>query len=295
MIFDKKQSDKAIFIAGCGDIGQRVAQRYLQEGQPVIAMARTAERARSLKTLGIRPFDADLDDPQTLVGMPTTAASVFYFAPPSADGERDTRMRHFLNAIQATGLPRRIVYISTTGVYGNTQGAWVNEQSPLQPATARARRRLDAECQLSSWCVQHHVENIILRVPGIYGSGRWPLQRLQAGKPVLLEQESAYVNRIHAEDLADICITVMQSAPSPRIYNVSDGKPCSMTEYFNKVADAFDLPRPPQISRAEAEASISPAMLSYMDESRRVDNSLLVKELGITLRYPDLDAGLADR
>jgi nucleoside-diphosphate-sugar epimerase len=135
---------------------------------------------------------------------------------------------------------------------------------------------------------------VILRVPGIYGGGRWPLQRIKDGKQVLNEAESAWVNRIHADDLADICVQAMENASSPRIYNVSDNAPSSMTDYFNKVADAFGLKRPPQISRIEAEAQLSPAMLSYLDESRRVDGSLLLKELDISLRYPDLDAGLAD-
>jgi nucleoside-diphosphate-sugar epimerase len=294
MIFNHKQSDKAIYIAGCGDIGRRVAQRYLEFDRQVVAITRNETQAQLLEAMKIQTLIMDFDNPQSLSGLALEGARLFYFMPPPAAGEHDTRMQHCLDAMQSGGLPQRIVYISTTGVYGNTHGDWVTEQSPLQPDTARARRRVDAEQQLTSWCERYQVERVILRVPGIYGSGRWPLQRLQAGKPVLIEQESAFVNRIHAEDLADICIAAMNRAPCGRVYNVSDGHPCSMTAYFNKVADAFDLPRPPQISRAEAGEQISAAMLSYMDESRRVDNSLLLRELGITLRYPDLDAGLAD-
>jgi len=294
MILQHKQSDQPIFIIGCGDIGKRVGQRLLQQDAAVHAIVRRSDAAKTLSDKGFVSYTLDFDEEVKPGDVNTTAVQLFYFMPPSPSGEQDKRMSRVLTLLERTGLPARILYISTTGVYGNTHGDWVTEESPTTPDTGRAQRRLDAEQQLQQWCEQHDVEYVILRVPGIYGDGRWPLERLRQQKPVLLENESVYVNRIHAEDLTDICIKAMQQAPSQRIYNVSDGQPCSMTSYFNQLADAFDLPRPPQIARADAESKISPAMLSYMDESRRVSNELLVKELQINLRYPSLADALRD-
>jgi nucleoside-diphosphate-sugar epimerase len=202
-------------------------------------------------------------------------------------------MAGFLAALDETALPRRIVYISTSAVYGDCRGAWITEAQPVNPATARGLRRLDAERCVQSWAEAHAVQWIILRVPGIYGPDKLPLERLQKGLPVLCEADAPWTNRIHADDLAAICVAAMVSAHANTVYNVSDGNPGNMTDYFFRVADAAGLPRPPTVPRAEAEQVLSPGMLSFLRDSRRMDNRKLLEELNIQLQYPDLAAGLA--
>lgn len=235
----------------------------------------------------------DLDRPLSLAGLPVADAIVFYLAPPPDTGSGDPRMRTFLGTLRPDGPPARIVYISTSGVYGDRQGAWVSEDTPPAPTTDRARRRLDAETALLDWHRSSGVPVVILRVGGIYGPGRLPLERLRRGEPVVREEEAPYTNRIHADDLAYVCILAAQRGRPGAIYNVSDGKPTTMTDYFKKVADKYGLPRPPQISLAEARTRLSPAMLSYIEESRRLDTRRLREELGVELRYSNLAAGLA--
>jgi nucleoside-diphosphate-sugar epimerase len=198
-----------------------------------------------------------------------------------------------LKAFERTALPRRIVLISTTGIYGNCQGEWVDETRPPNPQADRAHRRLDAETTLRAWCEQRGVEWMILRVPGIYGPARLPEQRLREAKPVLREQDAPYSNRVHVDDLVSACLAAARHSPAQRIYNISDGHPTTMTDYFNRVAEALGLPRPPELTPEQAKHALSDGMLSYLAESKRLDNRRMREELGVVPRYPDLDAGLA--
>ncbi len=281
---------KLIFIVGCGDIGLRVARLWREHGVPVAALARSAESAARLAAAGINAVPGDLDRPDSLAALPLGEAVVYYFAPPATQGTGDLRMRAF-----AASAPRplRVVYISTSGVYGDHGGDWVDEETPPNPTTERAQRRFDAEETLRAWGRENKVPVVILRVGGIYGPGRWPLERLRKGTPVLREEECGYTNRIHADDLAAICVAAAERGGADRVYNVSDGRNGTMTEYFYAVADRFGIPRPPALTMAEAREQLSPAMLSYLTESRRMDNRRLLGELGVTLQYPDLAAGLA--
>ena len=224
--------------------------------------------------------------------LPTADALLYYFAPPPAEGTTDSRLARLLAAIDPSHRPRRIVYISTSGVYGDCQGALVTEERPPQPLTPRARRRLDAEQTLLGWSEQHGCPVTILRVGGIYGPGRLPLERIRQGMPVLREEEAPPSNRIHADDLARICHCAAGRPGPSTIYNTSDGQHSTMTEYFLAVARAAGLPAPPQITLAEAREQLSPAMLSYLQESRRLDISKLRRELDYTFLYPTLEAGL---
>jgi nucleoside-diphosphate-sugar epimerase len=280
----------AVLIVGCGDIGRRVARTCLDSGAVVTGLVRSAAGAERLRAQGITALQADLDQP--LPALPAAGTGLYYFAPPPPRGERDSRMAAVLAALDATGLPRRIVYISTSAVYGDCGGAWIDEQAPLRPDTARGLRRLDAERQLQAWSAQSGVPVVILRVPGIYGPGRLPLERLQQGLPLLREDQCPYTNRIHAADLANICLAAMARGTPGAAYNVSDGHPSNMVDYFNRIADRAGLPRPPTVDRAEAETALSAGMLAYMQESKRLDNRKLLRELGIVLQYPELEAGL---
>jgi len=279
-----------VFIVGCGDIGTRVARLWQDEGVPVTGLARQGDR---LTAAGIPPYPADLDDPASLSALPANQALVYYFAPPPRQGRDDPRMTHFLQALdQQSSRPQRIVYISTSGVYGDQQGAVVSEQTPANPQVDRARRRYAAEQILREWGREHAVPVIVLRVGGIYGPGRLPIKRIREQVPMVHEALAPLTNRIHAADLAAICVAAALRGRADTIYNVSDGDASNMTAYFNTVADFLGLPRPPLIDMDEAQQTLSKGMLSYLGESRRMDTSRLHRELGIELLYPDLLSGL---
>jgi len=285
---------QSVFIIGCGDIGALVAGKWLERGANVTALARSEATAARLQGLGINTVPGDLDRPESLTQLALDGKLVYYFAPPSPKHDGDPRMEHFLAAIRADALPRRIVYISTSGVYGDTGGEWVTEASPANPQTARAKRRLAAETALRQFGREHGVAVVIFRVGGIYGPGRLPLERLKKGLPVLNEAECGYTNRIHAWDLAQLCLLAADKGLADNIYNVTDGQPGNMTQYFYAVADAVGLPRPHSLPMSEAREQLSPAMLSYLTESRRMDNRKLLQEFDYRLRYPDLTVGLSD-
>ncbi len=283
----------ALFISGCGDIGRRLAARARQQGLDVGGLARGEESARRMQEAGITPYTADLDRPESLRDLPLAGRLLVHLAPPPAEGTTDPRLHNLLAATASTGLPARLVLLSTTAVYGDCAGAWIDEEHPTQPQTARGRRRLHAEEGLRAWASAHAVPFVILRVGGIYGPGRLPVARLEQGLPILAESESPYTNRIHQDDLAEICLAAALRGRPGQVYNVADGQPGNMAQYFIEVARALGLPPPPVVGRAEAEAVMSAGMLSYLQESRRMDNQKLLRELAVELRYPDLASGLA--
>lgn len=281
-----------VLIAGCGDIGMRVARLELAAGMAVIGVVRGEAKAAWLQEGGVRPLLADLDDPLSLAALPTAGARVYYLAPPPGGGFSDPRVRNFCAAIGSERLPAKLVYVSTSGVYGDCGDLLVTEQTPVNPQTSRARRRLDAEQTLLAWGAERGVPVVILRVTGIYGPGRLPVARLAAGHPVLREEESPRTNRIHADDLAQVCVAAAEQAGHGEVFNVSDGEGGTMSQYFFAVADALGMPRPQAISLAEAKQSMNPLMLSYLSESRRMSNAQMLDRLGVKLRYPTLAAGL---
>jgi nucleoside-diphosphate-sugar epimerase len=281
----------AVLIVGCGDIGRRVAR--LLPPTPVAGVVSTADSARRLRAMGVEPIQLDLDGPLSCTQLPGAGRALFYLAPPPGEGERDSRVSRVCAVLQGDNLPTRVVYISTSAVYGDCGGDWITEETPLHPGTARGRRRMDAEGQWLEWSARTGVAVMILRVPGIYAHDRLPIMRLRAGLPVLAEADSPFTNRIHADDLAQVCIAAMRRGQSGAAYNVSDGQPTTMTDYFNRVADYLGLPRPPVVGRAAAREALSPSMLTFLEESKRLDNRRMREQLGVELMYPDLAAGLA--
>jgi nucleoside-diphosphate-sugar epimerase len=283
---------RPVFIAGCGDIGRRVAALELAAGNPVVALARSEAAARALIARGIAVAPGDLDVAESLRGLPVYNATLYYFAPPPAAGTSDPRLGALLAALPERSPPARVVYLGTSGVYGDCGGAWVDEDSPLNPRTDRARRRLAAETALRAWADPRGIPYVILRVPGIYGPGRLPVERIRQGLPVVDPEQAPYSNRIHADDLAAACFAAARRGRPGAAYNVSDGHPTTLTDYFFRVADRYGLPRPPTVSLAEARGILTPALLSFLEESRRLSNRRMREELGVELRYPDLDRGL---
>jgi len=274
-------------------VGYRTAQQWRRRGFPVSAVVRSVASADRLREAGIHTRAADLDDPDTLGPVRADDAIVYYFAPPPPHGSGDPRLGGVLERIQGQHL-RQLIYISTSGVYGNCRGAWVTEDTPANPATDRGRRRWAAERQLQHWSRENTVPTHILRVPGIYGPKRLPLDRIRQGQPVVDEKESPFTNRIHVDDLVQVCVVCAERCPDSAVFNVSDGHPTTMTDYFYRVADAFGLARPPVVSLEEARERMSPAVYSFWQESRRLDNQKMLEVLGVTLKYPTLEEGLAD-
>lgn len=292
-----------ILITGCGDIGKRVAacayQHAIQTGTKVsiYGLVRSKSARADLLTKNIEPVIADLDKPETLKNLPTKNAVIYHFAPPPSEGaidnnRRDPRLRALLSACDVNGLPDKFILLSTTAVYGDCNGEWIDETADVNPQTDRGRRRLDAETALREWAQARNVPFVILRVSGIYGPGRLPIERIKKGLPILREDQSPFSNRIHQDDLAQVCFAAAQRAPDRAIYNACDGSPSTMSHYFKSIAKALNLPEPPEIDREQAEKELSAGMLSYLKESRRIGNNKLLDELQISLQYPDLEAGL---
>ncbi|HEC15675.1 MAG TPA: SDR family oxidoreductase [Sedimenticola sp.] len=277
-----------VYIIGLGDIGHRIARLELGRGRNVSALVRTDAKIKETENLGIKVFHADLDQPDTLERQPLHGAIVYYLAPPPSTGKHDSRMRNWLKSIKPFS-PAKVVYISTTGVYGDCRGEWVDEQRPPRPKTDRAKRRLDAENQLAGWGQKQGVPVVRLRVPGIYHPDRLPIEALRRGRPVLRMEDAPYTNHIHADDLARICLAAADRGAAGEIYNVADNDASTMSEYFIKIADALGMPRPREIGWEEAERQLSPAMLSYLRESRRISNKKMLDELGVELLHPTLD------
>jgi len=277
---------------GCGDVARR-AIPLLTSRWRVIALVRNVDPA--LRQAGVTQIRGDLDFPASLRRLGGLAQAVLYSAPPPAEGEGDPRMRRLLAALaRGRSLPRRLAYISTTGVYGDCLGAWVPETRPLAAKSARARRRVDAERRLRRFG-RRACRVSILRAPGIYAAERLPLERLRRGDPVLLAAEDSYTNHIHADDLARACVAALERGRPNRSYNISDDSDLKMADWFDKLADAFALPRPPRVTRAEAQTRLSPVLLSFMNESRRLVNTRMKQELKLRLRYPSVDAALSSQ
>jgi len=269
---------RRLLIAGYGDIARRAA--------PLLA-------SRFELRMASRSNGIDLDRPESLALL-EAADAVLHCAPPPQPGVDDTRTANLLAALERRRiLPTRFVYISTSGVYGDCGGALVDETRAVNPQSPRAQRRVHAEAALALWCTRHAVALVVLRAPGIYAADRLPLQRLRAGTPVLRDEDDVYTNHIHAEDLAGVCARALQDDAPPGTYNASDDTHLKMGEWFDLVADRAGLPRPPRIARRQAVERIPSELLSFMSESRRLDNGRLKCILGSRLHYPTTYEGLA--
>ena len=285
---------RRLLIVGCGDVGLRILP-LLRGRYRLYALTHSRERHDELRAQGVTPLSGNLDDPESLVRLSGLPHDLLHFAPPPSAGARDARTGNLIRALRkARSIPQRLVYISTSGVYGDCGGRVVGEYQTLRPQTDRARRRVDAERQLRDWGRSSGVAVMILRVPGIYAADRLPIERIRAGTPALHDADDAYTNHIHAEDLARIVLAALARGRSQRAYNASDGSWLKMGEYFDLVAGSFGLPPPARVSRQEAEAQMPETLLSFMRESRRLSNRRLRQELRFRLRYPTVAQGIAE-
>lgn len=284
-----------LLVVGCGDIGLRVLA-LLRGRWRLLALTSSPARVPELRAAGATPLIGDLDRPATLGRLGALADAVLHLAPPPSEGEGDPRTRALLQALARGGCVRRIVYASTTGVYGDCGGARFDETRAVNPATARARRRVDAEARLRWFGRRSGAAVTILRVPGIYAADRpggHPRERLQRGTPVLAADDDVYTNHIHADDLARACVAALHRGRPQRVLHASDDTELKMGDYFDLAAELCGLPKPPRIARAQAQSEMSPLLLSFMSESRRLTNQRLKGELRLRLRYPTVCQGLA--
>jgi nucleoside-diphosphate-sugar epimerase len=284
--------DQSCLIVGCGYTGLRLARRLHPRWQ-VSATARSTSAAASLAAAGICVVPADLDVPLAPGSLAQVAdgAAIAYLSPPPDTGAIDPRLANFLAAL-GPARPSVLLYMSTTGVYGDTRGETVTEDSPLAPSNDRSRRRVAAEAAARTWCDARGVRCVVLRVPGIYGPGRLPLDRLQRGEPALRLEDAGPGNRIHVDDLVTACVAALDR-PVRGAFNVTDGNPATTTEFLQRTALVAGLPAPPLVALAEAHGRISAGMLAFLRESRTVDNRRMREELGVEPRYAHLDAGIA--
>jgi nucleoside-diphosphate-sugar epimerase len=279
-----------LLIVGCGDVGMRLLPLLVPHFR-VFATTSQQQRCAELRAAGAVPLVIHLDQPATLRRLHGLAPWVVHLAPPPGEGTLDRHTRNLTAVLPAGG---RVVYISTTGVYGDCGGAAFDETRPVAPRNPRALRRVDAEQVLRHWGRRSGATLSILRVPGIYGNDRLPLKRLQQGTPALVEADDVYTNHIHADDLAAIILHALYGALPNRIYHAVDDSDMKMAHYFDVIADAFQLPRPPRLPRAELQQVVTPALLSFMSESRRMRNRRIKRELGVRLRYPTVADTLAE-
>ena len=286
---------KRLLIIGCGDVARRTLPALKSRYSKIFALARSESSAQVLRSMGVVPIRGDLDRPWSLRALAGLPDDVLHSAPPPGEGRIDTRTRHLVAALAcAQNLPQRLVYLSTTGVYGDCGGEAVPETRPIGPSSLRAVRRADAEARLRSWGRRSRVTVSVLRVPGIYAADRLPLARLRQGTPAIRAEEDSFSNHIHADDLAQIVIRALVAGRPCRVYNTGDDSAMRMGDYFDLVADHFGLARPRRISRTQAAAEIPAPLLSFMRESRQLTNERLKRELRIGLRYPTVHSGVAE-
>ncbi|MGD9946452.1 MAG: NAD-dependent epimerase/dehydratase family protein [Burkholderiaceae bacterium] len=305
-----------LLIVGCGDVGLRLLTllQSRRHALKIIAITRRADQQQAVRQLGAVPIAADLDQPASLRRLAAFGDWAVLLAPPPAHGNDDPRTRRLIAQcarrrgrqfspfsgkgrssrpagsailVRPTSVkPRRWTYVSTTGVYGDSAGAWLDESRPPTPASARAQRRLAAERQLRALTARGGARVSIVRAPGIYAHDRLPVDRLRRGTPALRAGDDVWTNHIHAEDLARAAWFALFRGRPSRAINAVDDSALKMGDYFDSVADALALPRPPRLSRAEISAQVTPAMLSFMSESRRLANRRLKRELRLRLRWP---------
>jgi len=280
-----------ILVFGCGYIGQRVATQLIDQDYSVTGYVQSQNSLAVCQQKNIASEMVDFDIVNPDLSIECSSSSILYLIPPNREGVIDNRIDQFIKAIKMSS-PKKIVLLSTTGVYGDCHGQWVNEETAVNPQVDRAKRRAYVEHIMTGFCNENNIPLVILRVAGIYGEDKLPIKRIASGEPIVRQEDSPYSNRVHAIDLVDICCKALLDNEITGIYNCADGNPTTMYDYFMKVAAAAQLPPPPSISIEQANQQLSKGMLSYMAESRRIDNKKLLNDFSIKLRYPDLMSGL---
>ena len=290
-----------VLVVGCGDVGLRAARQLMPRAK-LIALTSSTQRRGELRAAGCTPLLGNLDQPASLRRLAGIAHRILHLAPPPADGmqgwHKDPRTLALTRVLALRHPPKVLVYGSTSGVYGDCEGACVTETRALSPQTPRAQRRQDAEASVRALGKRVGVPWVILRIPGIYAidrEGGTPVERLRRGTPVLEAADDVYTNHIQADDLARACVLALWRGGRQRCINVNDDTDLKMGDYFDLAADLYGLPRPQRLPRSTAQAQLPLVLLSFMSESRRLCNDRMKSELGLALRYPTVREGLLPR
>lgn len=295
-----------LVLIGYGDIARRIACRFPDAA--VYALSRQVQPP----PVGHRgewvALTQDLDHLTQPLALPPGAVWV-YLAPPPSIGAVDSRVANLIQfandtCAEPTGatagtscLPCQVIYASTTAIYGDQGGRWVDEGTPPQPQHDRGRRRLDAEQRWQSWCLAQRIPLTLLRIPGIYACDRLPLERIRAGRAIVRPEEAPWSNRIHAEDLADVVRLVIERAstrPVSGTFNIADGHPQPMSAVYLQIAEHFGLPLPEYHSLAEVLRQSTPMAREFLSESKRIDARAIRAALDWQPRYPDFPSALAE-
>jgi nucleoside-diphosphate-sugar epimerase len=286
-----------LLLVGCGDVGHRLL-KLLGSRWRVTVLTSDASKLPAFKALGVRALYGNLDKPHTLARLSGMANRVVHLAPPAPQGAHDERTQNLLQVLNLRTAPQHFVYACTTGVYGDCAGEWVSEWRSLNPQSDRATRRVDAEQRLRYFgrLKLGATKTAVLRIPGIYALDRvggTPLERLKKGLPILKPEQDVYTNHIHADDLARALLRALVLQSTLRAFNVSDDTELKMGEYFAWAAKAFGLPSPPCMDRSDIQSALTPMQWSFMQESRRLVNLRMKRELKLVLRYPTIQEGLS--
>ncbi|MGD1825588.1 Nucleoside-diphosphate-sugar epimerase [Chromobacterium violaceum] len=279
---------RTLLIIGAGDVARRALPLLLRHWR-VLALCRTEASAARWRALGAVPLIGDLDDSGSLERLAGLADAALLTAPPPPQGRTDPRMRKLLYALaKADSIPQQLIYISTSGVYGDAGGGLLDEAAAIRPHNERAQRRADAEAQLRRFACRRRCALTILRAPGIYADERLPLSRFASGAPLIIDAEDSWSNHIHADDLAQLCVAALRRRRGIRIYNACDDRPMPVGQWYAALGETLGLPMPPRLPRAEVKARVAPSQWSFLAESRRLDNSRMRRELDVRLRWPSV-------
>jgi len=293
LIYTVFKTMKNILVIGYGQLGHTLCKQHLKLGHQVITVSRQHHNSLSDQH---QHLSFDLDSLDTLDISEHIAESIdalYYLAPPNPGGITDKRLQGFLASHSQLHI-KHLIYISTSGVYGHSNGHWITELTPVSPSADRAKRRLDAEQQLTRYALQSNTALTILRCAAIYSSITVNKERISGNnKPVIRADQAPFTNRIHITDLTEVCIKAMTKPPvDVEIYNVSDGKPSTTTEHAWLLSDLAGVARNREIDLKEAAQYYSPAYLSYLHESKRLDTTKLLTELSPDFLYRDCRQGI---
>jgi len=277
-----------LFCFGLGYSAMALSRRLDAAGWEIRGTCRKPARRAALGALGISAalFDDDspMDAPDLLQGVTHVLLSI----PPGADG--DPAFRQHADDITAAGTVEWVGYFSTTGVYGNRDGDWVDETSDLQPGSERSQRRAGVERAWLAWGATHNIAVQIFRLPGIYGPGRSAIDQVKAGTARRISKPGHVFSRIHVEDIATTVAASIARPEAGGIYNVCDDEPAAPSDVTAYVCELLGIEPPPEIPYDDAE--MSPMAKSFWADNRRVRNDRIKDVLGVRLDFPDYRIGI---
>jgi nucleoside-diphosphate-sugar epimerase len=287
---------ETVLFLGAGYVARATIPRANGAGWRTIGTSRAPDNQASLKALGCEAltFDGQTASDELTAAVGQATALVVSIAPDRTDaGARDPVLDALGGAIRSSGTLRHVTYLSTIGVYGDFEGAWIDETAPTKPSSSRAQARVTAE---TAWRAAAAASDggwrlHILRLAGIYGPGRSPIDRVRAGTARAIIKPGQVFNRIHVDDIATAILAGLDGHGRFDVYNVTDNEPAPPEDVIFHAADLISVSRPPAI--AYEAADLSPMAKSFYADVKRVRNTRLVKDLCVTLTYPSFREGLA--